>query len=94
MSREIHLEPVLDDKSAAKLAGALLDDTSYKILVDYDADVYDKESGKVLAKFRKNVIPANMAKTAYDNLKKAAGSTGNRAIASSERGKFYRKKME
>lgn len=92
MVREIHLEPVLDDKSAAKLAGALLDDTSYKILVDYDADVYDKESGKVLAKFRKNLIPANMAKTAYENLKKAAGSTGNRAIASSERGKFLQKK--
>lgn len=92
MAREIYLDPVLDDKSAAKLAGALLDDTSYKMLIDYDADVYDKESGKVLAKFRKNVIPANIAKTAYSNLKKAAGTTGNRAIASSEKGKYLTKK--
>ena len=86
MVREIHLEPVLDNKSAAKLAGALLDDTSYKILVDYDADVYDKESGKVLAKFRKNVIPANIAKTAYDNLKAAATATNNRNKASGTAG--------
>ena len=88
MAREIYLKPELTDKEASKLAGALLNDTSYKMLIDYDADVYDEVSGNCIAKFRKNVIPANIAKTAYKNLKKAAGSTGNRAIASSERGKY------
>ena len=92
MAREIYLDPVLDDKSAAKLAGALLDDTSYKILIDYDADVYDKESGKVLAKFRKNVIPANIAKTAYENLKGAATATNNRNKASGSAGNKRLKK--
>ena len=92
MAREIYLKPELTDKEASKLAGALLNDTSYKMLIDYDADVYDEVSGNCIAKFRKNVIPANIAKTAYKNLKKAAGSTGNRAIASSERGKYLQKK--
>jgi hypothetical protein len=87
MVREISLEPALSDKEADKLAGALLNDTSYSRLINYDADVYDKESGKPIAKFRKNIIPANVAKTAYQNLKKAAISTNNRNKASGESGR-------
>lgn len=92
MARQIYLDPVLSNKEADKLAGALLNETSYKILVDYDADVYDKESGKVLAKFRKNVIPANIAKTAYENLKGAASPSQNRNTASGKTSKHNLRK--
>ena len=34
MAREIYLKPELTDKEARKLAGALLNDTSYKMLID------------------------------------------------------------
>ncbi len=87
MAREIYLKPELTDKEASELAGALLNDTSYKILIDYDADVYDEVSGNCIAKFRKNVIPANIAKTAYQNLKSAARATNNRNKASGKQGR-------
>ena len=90
MTAVLKLKPRLDDKQANKLAGTLLTDNDYNTLVTYDADVYCEESGKPIAKFRKKVIPNNIAKNAFDNLKGAAASTNNRGVGggSKNNGKF------
>lgn len=74
----------LTDDQARKLAGTLLDETDYNLLVTYDADIYCKETGQCVAKFRKKVIPGNIAKNAYDNLKGASKPSFNRQMSSGE----------
>ncbi len=76
------LKPRLTDEETAKLAGALLTDKDYNLLITSDADVYCEESGVCIAKFRKQVIPASIARTAQRNLRTAAGATTNRGTAS------------
>lgn len=55
-----------DDKVEEKL-GTLLNKKSYKIILNHDADVYT-EDGKLLLRFRKNVLPMGHVQEAYDNL--------------------------
>lgn len=78
----IHLkeEDCLTDEEADALRGAKLDDKSYRLLVKNDADVY-KPDGSLLLRFRKNVIPYNIAAEAYPVLRKAATLTNNRGTA-------------
>ena len=90
--RELYLDPVLTDDETAKLSGELLGETSYKVLIEQDTDVYCKETNNCIAKFRKEAIPANIAISAYKSLKKAATPTANRAKASSKKGEFRIKK--
>ena len=54
MATILKLKPRLDDKQANKLAGTLLTDNDYNTLVTYDADVYCEETGKPIAKLKKN----------------------------------------
>ncbi len=61
-----------------KLAGTYLTREHCVKLFEEDVDLYDKESGKCLAKFRKNIIPADVQLAAYDNLLKAAAVTDAR----------------
>ena len=61
-----------------------MSETDYNTLITYDADVYCAESRKCIAKFRKKVIPNNIAKNAFDNLKGAAKTTFNRQMSSGE----------
>lgn len=63
------------------LAGKFVTDEMCKRLINYDADVYDSESGKCLAKFRKGIIPPVLQMKAYDNLLSAAKSTDSRPTA-------------
>lgn len=49
-----------------------------------NVDVVDSESGKVLAKFRRNVIPLEIQKAAYTNLLGAAKKSMNRGTAGGE----------
>jgi len=81
----IKLKPVLNDEKVNKLKGALLSEKDYNTLVTYDADVYCKETGKTIAKFRKKVIPSNICRDAYENLKGASRHSNNRAISSGEK---------
>lgn len=62
-------------------AGAILQESDCKLLINYDADVYDAESGKCIAKFRKGVIPGNVQRVAYENLLPAATATDSRGVA-------------
>jgi len=76
----IKVKPCLSDEEVNKLKGDLLSEKDYRTLITYDADVYCEETGKTIAKFRKKVIPSNIAKTAFDNLKSASKPTNNRAV--------------
>ena len=78
MAKRIKIKPRLSDEATNQLAGQLLSDTDYNTLITYDADVYCEETGQCLAKFRKKIIPSNIAKSAYYNLRSAATHTNNR----------------
>lgn len=78
--RTIHLHNQLPDDEAAALAGTLLGDDSYDILVQEDADVF-KPDGTPLLHFRKAAIPMEYCLAAWQNLRDAATPTDNRGIA-------------
>ena len=82
MIKQILLDKKLTDEATSELAGKLLNNDSFDLLVDYDCDCFDKESGEVLLKFRKDVIPLSVAKFAYKNLRDAAIKTDNRGMSS------------
>jgi hypothetical protein len=77
----LHLEPKLTDKEVASLAGHMLNIQHYDLLVQQDCDGYDKETGKILFKFRKKVIPSNIAEAAYRNLRTAVIESDNRGMS-------------
>ena len=81
---EHFISPKLTDEQAKKLAGTLLEEKDFNLLVTYDADIYCEETKICIAKFRKKVIPANIVKNAYENLKNASARSTNRAIGSGE----------
>ena len=87
----IKVKPSIKDEEVKKLSGKLLSESDYNTLITYDADVYCDETGACIAKFRKKVIPSNIAKNAYNNLKSAAKVSSNRATGSGERSKIRKK---
>lgn len=95
-TKTIKLKPTLTDEDVNKLKGALLSEKDYNTLITYDADVYCEETGKTIAKFRKKVIPSNIAQAAFDNLKGAAKPTNNRGIGAGEKenGKFQKRSIK
>jgi hypothetical protein len=84
MITEHNVMPKMSDKEASKLSGKLLGDKDFNLLINYDADVICQESGNVIAKFRKNIIPGNIAKAGFENLKTAAKHTNNRGVSSGD----------
>lgn len=86
----------MSDEQAAKLAGAMLGEKDFNLLINYDADIFCSETGKTIAKFRKNIIPGNMVKDAFENLKSAAAATNNRGVGGGEKknGKFAEHKLK
>lgn len=79
--QKIIVKPIMTDEEADQYEGKLLMQEDCKILFTKDVDLFDKETGKCLAKFRKNVIPGNIIKDAYESLKNAATPTDNRGVA-------------
>ena len=55
MITEHNVMPKMSDKEANKLAGKLLGEKDYNLLINYDADVLCQETGNVIAKFRKKI---------------------------------------
>ena len=79
--KTIKLKPCLSDEEVNKLKGALLSEKDYRTLITYDADIYCEETGKCVAKFRKKVIPNNIAQAAFENLKGVSVSSTNRGAS-------------
>jgi hypothetical protein len=97
MIKRIELSPRLDDDQAKKLAGELLGEKDYNTLITYDADVFCSETGKCIAKFRKKIIPANIAENAYESLKSVSAVSSNRGVSggsTDEKGLFSKKKIK
>lgn len=79
--KKYKVKPILSVKESDLLAGILLEKHHVKTLITGDADVYDAESGKCLAKYRKGVIPPKMQVDAYGALLRAAKSTSSRSTS-------------
>ncbi len=83
----IKIDPAMTIEESDQLEGKMIDVRMLKRpVINYDCDVYDTESGKCLAKFRKNVIPLNLCTSAYENLLPAATLTDSRATAGAGKG--------
>jgi len=91
-----YIKPVLTDEETNNLRGVLLGEKDYNILFEEDVDVYCSETNKCIAKFRKNVMPSNIVKYAYENLKGAATASSNRGTSSGikESGKASEKRLK
>ena len=76
--KEYRVSPRLSDEEVNKLRGDLLGEKDYNILFTEDADVYCEETGKCIAKFRKKIIPANIARDAYESVKSVSALSSNR----------------
>lgn len=81
---------IMTNKQAAKLKGTFVDENNFDTLIDYDCDILDNY-GKPLLRFRKNVIPHNIAKLGYESFKKSIEKTEGRGIASGVSRKRIRK---
>jgi len=81
MVKIVKVKPIMTEERAEEFLGELLGDKDYNILINYDADVYCEETGMLLAKFRKGVIPREMIVTSYDAFNEAAIPTSNRGIS-------------
>lgn len=80
----VKLKPIMTVEQSDEMAGKLLQEKDVVQLFTKDVDVYDAESGKCIAKFRKNVIPANIQKEAYTALIGAAKVSLNRGMSGGE----------
>ncbi len=65
--------------------GVKLDDSSYDMLIEEDADVYTPD-GDLLMRFRKRILPAAAAEVAFGELVKIKNKTNNRGMAT---GRIY-----
>lgn len=85
--KTIKLKPIMTVEQADSMAGVLLKESDCKLLVTYDADIYDQETGKCIAKFRKNIIPADVQMKAFEALLPAAVTSTNRGTSAGQRDK-------
>lgn len=83
-----HLKKILTNEQCDSLANKKLVRSQIKYIIDHDADVYDEETGNILLKFRKGVLPPSHVKDFYDNVIKFAKlKTNNRGSASGSKKK-------
>lgn len=80
-AQEHHIKPRLSDEEVKLLKGHLLGDKDYNLLIKTDSDVYCAETGQCIAKFRKKIIPVNIAKQAYESLKSVSIASSNRGAS-------------
>lgn len=84
MVKVIKLAPIMTVEESDGWAGKLLKQEDCKQLFTSDVDLYDKESGKCIAKFRKGVLPLPIVAEAYHALLPAAKATNNRGTATKQ----------
>jgi len=85
-AKKIVLEPVLTAEQIKALEGTYFDDKAIKTLIEEDADVYGKDpeapgGEKLLAKFRKNVIPVDLIEKGWEAFYSTAAASRNRGAA-------------
>ena len=80
----LRVNPLMTEEECDLLKGKPLTANDCKTLIDYNVDLYDLETGIVLAKFRKRVIPGHVQVQAYENLLSAAKTTDSRATAAGD----------
>lgn len=84
-AKEIVLEPVLTNDQIKAREGTYFDDKDIKLLIEEDSDIYGKDPDtgekKLLAKFRKNVIPHDLIKQGWQSYYITAAASRNRGAA-------------
>lgn len=80
--KTVRVNPVMSVKESDAMAGKFLQGCG--TVFREDVDVFDKETGRCLAKFRRGVIPGAVQLAAYDSLLNAAKATDNRGVSTGE----------
>lgn len=75
------LKKQLSDAESEQLKGKFLQESSYDLLIDHDADGYDLQ-GKMLFRYRKNAIDFELLKSGYKAFEKSIEMTEGRGISS------------
>jgi hypothetical protein len=81
--REVVLEPVMSNDEIKAREGTYFTEKEVKEIFDEDVDVYGQESGqkKLLARFRKHVLPNPLIKTGWEAYYQTAAASRNRGAA-------------
>ncbi len=83
--KEIVVEPILTNDQIKAKEGTYFDEKAIKLLIEEDADIYGKDPDtgekKLLAKFRKNVIPHDLVKQGWESYYITAAASRNRGAA-------------
>ena len=80
---KLYVKPLLSDDEVSKMEGHFVSIDHCNIIIDYDCDVYDRDTGKPLLKFRKNALSTENTQSAFNNLKKKAQDWANNRGSSS-----------
>ena len=81
--REVVLEPVMTNDEIKAREGTYFTDKEVKEIFDEDVDVYGKDGDtkKLLARFRKHVLPNDLIKTGWEAYYQTAAASRNRGAA-------------
>jgi hypothetical protein len=79
-AKVINVEPKMTEDQIKAREGTYFDDKGITIY-DEDVDIYDARTKKLLARFRKNVIPKEMLKLGWEAFYKTAAPSRNRGAA-------------
>lgn len=91
MVKTIYVIPLKTDLELDKKEGDFFPESYYNTIIDYDCDVYEKDSNHLILKFRKGVIDNDVCKQAFIALQHHAQQKNhNRGSAS---GKLDMKKL-
>ncbi len=81
----------MTDTEVEKLVSTYIDESNFDTLITESCDVYDT-AGKLLAKFRKGVLPIETLKLGVDSFRKSIGQSHNRG--NSAGGYFFEDKKD
>ena len=81
--RELIVEPKMTNDEIKAREGTYFTDKEADEILDENVDVYAMESGekKLLARFRKNILPADLVKTGWEAYYQTAAASRNRGAA-------------
>ena len=81
-----HVDKLIPDEKMEKIASHKVKSNQINLIIEEDSDVYTAD-GKLLLKFRKNVLPKNNIEIFYDNIISFSNTgTTNRSLASGNKG--------